>query len=137
MPFSYLADELKRREADGLLRRRRILESPQGARVRVDGADVLSFCSNDYLGLADHPALIQAACGGARQFGVGAGASHLVTGHTAAHHELEQALAGFTGLYFTVYVVTDDTYRREFRDDVIAELREALAVRAAYRHLIS
>ena len=46
-------------------------------------------------------------------------------------------LATFTGFYFTVYVVTDDTYRREFRDDVIAELREALAVRAAYRHLIS
>ncbi len=98
MPFSYLADELKRREADGLLRRRRMLESPQGARVRVDGEDILSFCSNDYLGLANHPALIDAACRGGREFGVGAGASHLVTGHSSVHHELERALAGFTGL---------------------------------------
>jgi 8-amino-7-oxononanoate synthase len=98
MPFSYLADELKQRDADGLLRQRRMLESPQGARVRVDGADLLSFCSNDYLGLANHPALIEAACRGAQQFGVGAGASHLVTGHTLAHHQLEQALAAFVGL---------------------------------------
>jgi 8-amino-7-oxononanoate synthase len=64
----------------------------------VDGADLLSFCSNDYLGLANHPALIEAACRGAQQFGVGAGASHLVTGHTLAHHQLEQALAAFVGL---------------------------------------
>ncbi|MFA5241506.1 MAG: 8-amino-7-oxononanoate synthase [Sulfuricella sp.] len=98
MLFSYLAAELKQREADGLLRRRRMLESPQGARVRVDGADLLSFCSNDYLGLANHPALIEAACRGAQQFGVGAGASHLVTGHTLAHHQLELELAAFAGL---------------------------------------
>ncbi|BCB25413.1 8-amino-7-oxononanoate synthase [Sulfurimicrobium lacus] len=98
MPFSCLADELKQRDADGLLRRRRVLQSPQGARVRVDGEDVLSFCSNDYLGLANHPALVEAACAGAQRFGVGAGASHLVTGHTAVHHELEQKLAEFTGL---------------------------------------
>jgi 8-amino-7-oxononanoate synthase len=98
MPFSRLADELKQRDADGLLRCRRVLQSPQGARVRVDGEDVLSFCSNDYLGLASHPALVEAACAGAQRFGVGAGASHLVTGHTAVHHELEQKLAEFTGL---------------------------------------
>ncbi|MEN6584870.1 MAG: 8-amino-7-oxononanoate synthase [Sulfuricella sp.] len=98
MPFSSLSLELQKREADGLLRRRRVLQSPQGARVRVDGEDVLSFCSNDYLGLANHPALVEAACAGAQRFGVGAGASHLVTGHTAAHHELEQKLAEFTGL---------------------------------------
>jgi len=98
MTFSSLSLELKQREAAGLLRRRRMLESPQGARVRVDGEDVLSFCSNDYLGLASHPALIQAACEGAQRFGVGAGASHLVTGHTSLHHELEQKLAEFTGL---------------------------------------
>jgi 8-amino-7-oxononanoate synthase len=98
MSCSFLADELKQREAEGLLRRRRTLESPQGAQVRVDGEDVLSFCSNDYLGLAQHPALIQAACEGAQRLGVGAGASHLVTGHSAAHHELERKLAEFTGL---------------------------------------
>lgn len=93
-----LAAELADREAQGLLRQRRMLEGPQGAQVRVDGADLLSFCSNDYLGLANHPALIEAACQGAQQFGVGAGASHLVTGHTLAHHQLEEALAAFTGL---------------------------------------
>ena len=98
MTFSSLSLDLQQREADGLLRRRRVLQSPQGARVQVDGEDVLSFCSNDYLGLANHPALVQAACEGAQRFGVGAGASHLVTGHSAAHHELEQKLAEFTGL---------------------------------------
>jgi 8-amino-7-oxononanoate synthase len=98
MPFSYLADELKQREADGLLRQRRMLEGPQGARVRVDGVELLTFCSNDYLGLASHPALIQAACEGAKLYGVGAGASHLITGHSLAHHQLEESLAGFSGL---------------------------------------
>ncbi len=98
MPFSFLAEELKLREAEGLLRRRRILEGSQGVRVRVDGAELLSFCSNDYLGLASHPSLTQAAHEGALSFGAGAGASHLVTGHTAMHHELEQKLAEFAGL---------------------------------------
>ena len=98
MTFSSLSFDLQQREADGLLRRRRMLQGPQGAQVQVDGEDVLSFCSNDYLGLANHPALVQAACEGAQRFGVGAGASHLVTGHSAAHHELEQKLAEFTGL---------------------------------------
>ncbi|MEJ5212169.1 MAG: 8-amino-7-oxononanoate synthase, partial [Burkholderiales bacterium] len=78
--------------------RRRMLESAQGVHVRVDGRDYLAFCSNDYLGLASHPALIDAACRGAAQYGVGAGASHLVVGHSEAHHRLELALAAFVGL---------------------------------------
>lgn len=98
MTFSSLLLDLRQREADGLLRRRRMLESPQGAQVRVDGEALLSFCSNDYLGLANHPALVQAACEGAQRLGIGAGASHLVTGHASVHHELEQSLAEFTGL---------------------------------------
>ncbi len=98
MSFPHFSEDLAQRREQGLLRQRRILESPQGARVRVDGADLLSFCSNDYLGLASHPALIQAACEGAKLFGAGAGASHLITGHSLAHHQLEQALAAFTGL---------------------------------------
>lgn len=98
MPFSSLVLELRQLEADGLLRRRRVLDTPQGGRVAVDGNPVLSFCSNDYLGLASHPALIEAACEGARRFGVGAGASHLLTGHGRAHHELERELASFAGL---------------------------------------
>lgn len=98
MPFSYLADELKDLEAAGLRRSRRMLVSPQGARVVVNGRECLSFCSNDYLGLASHPALIGAAQSAAARYGVGAGASPLVSGHSAPHHELEAALAAFTGL---------------------------------------
>ncbi len=98
MVFSSLAEELRQRRAEGLERRRRVLESPQGVFVTADGRPCLSFCSNDYLGLANHPALIEAACQGAREFGVGAGASHLVTGHLAPHHRLEAELAAFLGM---------------------------------------
>lgn len=98
MPFPDLSDDLRDLEAQGLLRHRRILESAQGAHVKVDGRDYLAFCSNDYLGLASHPALIDAACRGAGQYGVGAGASHLVVGHSEAHHKLELALVEFLGL---------------------------------------
>ncbi|HUO44793.1 MAG TPA: 8-amino-7-oxononanoate synthase [Burkholderiales bacterium] len=96
-PFD-LAGELAALAADGLLRRRRVLETPQGARVAVDGRDYLAFCSNDYLGLARHPALVAAAREGAARCGVGAGASHLILGHHAAHHMLEDALARFVQL---------------------------------------
>jgi 8-amino-7-oxononanoate synthase len=98
MAFSSLTEELHQLEADGLLRRRRVLESPQGARIVVDGEEYLSFCSNDYLGLASHPALIESLQRGAARFGVGGGASHLVSGHFAAHHDLETQLASFAGL---------------------------------------
>lgn len=93
-----LAAELADLESRGLKRQRRLLETPQGARVRVDGRDYIAFCSNDYLGLAAHPELIEAAREGAARYGVGAGASHLILGHLTAHHELEQRLAAFTGL---------------------------------------
>ncbi|MBX3661434.1 MAG: 8-amino-7-oxononanoate synthase [Burkholderiales bacterium] len=93
-----LAAELAARDGEGLRRRRRLLESPQRAHVRVDGRDYLAFCSNDYLGLASDPRIVAAAKEGAELHGVGAGASHLILGHAAAHHELELALAAFTGL---------------------------------------
>ena len=80
------------------MRQRRLLTSAQGAHVEVDGKPVLSFCSNDYLGLANHPALIAAMVQGVAQAGVGSGASHLITGHHSLHHALEVALADFTGL---------------------------------------
>ena len=95
MPFVDLEQNLRELEAQGLLRSRRIVESAQGAHVTVDGQDFLAFCSNDYLGLAAHPALVDAACQGAAQYGVGAGASHLIIGHTTAHHQLEIELAQF------------------------------------------
>ncbi|MCX7628529.1 MAG: 8-amino-7-oxononanoate synthase [Methylophilaceae bacterium] len=96
--LSELAAELAEREARGMLRRRRLLESAQGAHVRVDGLEVLSFCSNDYLGLASHPALVRAVQAAVQSCGVGSGASHLIAGHHRLHHELEQALARHVGL---------------------------------------
>ena len=97
-PHAELAAELAQLEQRGLLRHRRVLETPQSARVTVDGREYVAFCSNDYLGLAADPELIEAARQGASRFGVGAGASHLILGHFAAHHELEECLAAFTGL---------------------------------------
>jgi 8-amino-7-oxononanoate synthase len=98
MLFDDLAADLVALETRGLRRQRRMLESPQSARVTVDGRDYVAFCSNDYLGLAADPRLIAAACEGARTDGVGAGASHLILGHAASHHRLEAALAQFVRL---------------------------------------
>ena len=95
--FPGLSDQLRIRNEKGLKRKRLILESPQETHVSIAGHEYLAFCSNDYLGLANHPELIHSACEGAHQYGVGSGASHLINGHTAAHHELEQALARFVG----------------------------------------
>ena len=148
MPFAALQRELDERAARGLQRRRRVLESPQGARVIVgdttrcceasgagvspprllpqtagaaitsdlasvvdspsrmasssisdvseaNGKPYLSFCSNDYLGLAGHPRLIAALQAGAQRYGAGSGASHLVSGHFAVHQQLENELAAF------------------------------------------
>ncbi len=91
-----LAAELAAREAAGLYRRRRVIDSPQGPILRSEGRELLSFCSNDYLGLANHPELIAALKRGADEYGVGSGAAHLVNGHSHAHHALEEELAAFT-----------------------------------------
>jgi 8-amino-7-oxononanoate synthase len=80
-----------------LLRRRRIAESPCAPLVTVDGRALLAFCSNDYLGLAAHPRLVEALREGASLYGVGSGASHLISGHSRAHAELEERLADFVG----------------------------------------
>ncbi len=93
-----LAEALQQRRQEGLYRFRPVLEGPQSPHVIIDGRDFLAFCSNDYLGLANHPALIEAVAEGARRYGVGSGASHLISGHSRAHHELEEALAEFVGL---------------------------------------
>jgi 8-amino-7-oxononanoate synthase len=95
MPFKQLQNELESRAAQGLLRRRRTLASAQGVHITVDDKTYLSFCSNDYLGLANHAQLITALQQGAQDFGVGSGASHLVSGHFAAHHQFEDAFAKF------------------------------------------
>lgn len=88
---------LAERRAQSLYRARRVAEGPQLPRQRIDGHEVLSFCSNDYLGLASHPAVVSALQRGADKYGVGAGAAHLINGHTAAHHALEEELADFVG----------------------------------------
>jgi 8-amino-7-oxononanoate synthase len=91
---------LKRRLDDidlqGRYRRRQTVESPQAAEILVEGRWLVNFCSNDYLGLANHPAVIDALQRGASQYGVGAGAAHLVCGHGDPHQALEEELAAFT-----------------------------------------
>jgi 8-amino-7-oxononanoate synthase len=79
-----------------LLRRRlRATESACDTKSTVDGRELKAFCSNDYLGLANHPALIAALAEGAKRYGVGSGASHLISGHSVAHELLEEKLASF------------------------------------------
>ncbi|MEA1051793.1 8-amino-7-oxononanoate synthase [Lamprobacter modestohalophilus] len=92
-----IAAELDRLRDAGLYRRRRLLAGPQAVRPRIDGREMLAFCSNDYLGLAAHPAVIEALREGAVRDGVGSGASHLITGHHEAHEALEATLAAFMG----------------------------------------
>src|SRR5512138_2478182 len=84
-------------KADHLERRRLLLDGAQGAHVTIDGRRVVSFCSNDYLGLAADPALVAAAHAAIDACGVGAGAAHLITGHHRLHHDLEVAFARFVG----------------------------------------
>lgn len=87
-------DALKERH---LYRTRLTLDGPQSSHNRLEGRELLSFCSNDYLGLANHPSVVRALRNGADRFGVGAGASHLVNGHRTAHAALEEELADFLG----------------------------------------
>ena len=81
----------------GLYRRMRLVSGPQGPRVVLDGKPVLLLCSNNYLGLADHPRLREAAAEAAMRWGVGAGASRLVSGTMTVHRRLEERLAAFKG----------------------------------------
>jgi 8-amino-7-oxononanoate synthase len=85
-------DEL---ESRSLTRRRRTADTPCAPRQVVDGRDMLAFCSNDYLGLAAHPHVVEALREGAALYGAGSGASHLVSGHSRAHAQLEERLAAF------------------------------------------
>ncbi len=92
-----LATELQQRKDAGLYRSRRITESAQGTEITIDGSKLLSFCSNDYLALANHPNIKQAMKKGLDQYGTGSGSAHLICGHSRAHHALEEELAEFTG----------------------------------------
>ncbi|HXG46773.1 MAG TPA: 8-amino-7-oxononanoate synthase [Methylomirabilota bacterium] len=97
-PFNNdLEDELAALRQAGLHRELRRIDSPQGPRLQLGGCDFLNFSSNDYLGLAAHPALKEAAVRAVEKFGAGAGASRLICGSLAPHHELEERLADFKG----------------------------------------
>ncbi|MFZ6864580.1 8-amino-7-oxononanoate synthase [Undibacterium sp. Ji67W] len=90
-----LQDELAELGQQHLIRRRRTVDSAQGATLQAEGKEVLAFCSNDYLGLATHPLVVQALQKGASLYGAGSGASHLISGHSRAHMALEERLAEF------------------------------------------
>ena len=92
-----LREPLQQRKQARLYRSRKVMEGPQGAQVVLDGRPCLAFCSNDYLGLSHHPSVIQALQAGAEKYGAGSGSAHLINGHSAAHHALEEELAEFVG----------------------------------------
>ena len=96
MSFDLYSDLQQRKQAN-LFRSTRVVQSPQGPHLTVDGQDYLAFCSNDYLGLANHPKVIEAFKSAADQYGVGSGAAHLVNGHFELHEKLEYELAQWTG----------------------------------------
>ncbi|OYY50768.1 MAG: 8-amino-7-oxononanoate synthase [Methylophilaceae bacterium 17-44-8] len=93
-----LQAELDQRKSDGLMRQRRLLDSPQAEHIVANDQAFLSFCSNDYLGLANHPTLIAAMQEAAGLSGVGSGASNLITGHHRYHDRLEKQLADFVDM---------------------------------------
>ncbi len=95
--FSRIFSELESRRTRHLYRHTRTADSPQQPHMVIDGKPMLVFCSNDYLGLANHPDIISAFRQAANEYGVGSGAAHLVSGHSRPHQQLEEALAEFTG----------------------------------------
>jgi len=97
MAFSHFGDNLEVLAAQGLYRSRRVIASPQGINLQIDGKKIINFCSNDYLGLANHPDVASAFKTAVDHYGVGSGSAHLICGHSAAHHALEEELAAFTG----------------------------------------
>ena len=100
--LDHLAGELAQIEREGLTRHERQIATPQDAVIRVAGGEqVINFCANNYLGLANHPALIAAACEGLERFGFGMASVRFICGTQTLHRELEEGLSAFLG--------TDDT----------------------------
>src|SRR5687768_7435575 len=96
-PLAFCGEEISRIKAAGLLRRVRPLESPSEPEVVLNGKRVLCLASNNYLGLAAHPEVADAAAEAARRYGAGAGSARLITGGLVLHDELEARLAAFKG----------------------------------------
>lgn len=101
-----LRKDLELRRTLHVYRARQTIESPQGIEILIKGKKFLNFCSNDYLGLANHPEVVNALKVGADMYGAGSGAAHLISGHSAAHHQLEDELAEFTGRQRTLLFST-------------------------------
>ena len=96
--LQWIQDNLQKLKDDGLYNRIRTLSSPQGSWLVVDGKKVLNFCSNNYLGLANHPKIVQAAQDAVKKYGVGPGAVRSIAGTMDLHLELERRLASFKGV---------------------------------------
>lgn len=94
---SFFKEELESLKASGLYRTLRTIEGPQGPRIKIDGKGAILLCSNNYLGLADHPRLKEAAIKAIEKYGIGSGASRLVSGTMELHQELEERIARFKG----------------------------------------
>jgi glycine C-acetyltransferase len=124
MPASlerYLDQQLDDLEAQGLLRSFRILEGPQGARARIDGRDVINLSSNNYLGLANHPQLKQAAIAAIEQLGVGSGAVRTIIGTMEIHELLERRLAEFKHTEATLVLQSGFTANAAVLGTILAE----------------
>ncbi|HZW04392.1 MAG TPA: aminotransferase class I/II-fold pyridoxal phosphate-dependent enzyme, partial [Anaerolineaceae bacterium] len=96
--LDWIQEEIDALKEAGLYNRIRTIESPQGAWLVVDGKRVLNFCSNNYLGFANHPRLVKAAQQAIAEYGVGPGAVRTIAGTMSLHTELERRLAAFKGV---------------------------------------
>jgi 8-amino-7-oxononanoate synthase len=120
---------LQSHKNDGLFRHRRIIDSPQSTEIVCDGRQLLAFCSNDYLGLANDERIKKAFIRGIERWGNGAGAAHLISGHSSAHHQLEEELATWLGreralLFSTGYMANGGIINALMgRGDVVIEDR--------------
>ena len=92
-----LRNQMDSLRAQGLYKRERLIESPQGPAIEVTGREVINFCANNYLGLANHPALVAAAHQGLDRYGYGIASVRFICGTQDQHRRLEQAIAGFLG----------------------------------------
>ena len=117
----YLDEQLDGLKQQGLLRSFRILEGPQGARAQIDGQDVINLSSNNYLGLANHPQLKQAAINAIEQLGVGSGAVRTIIGTMAIHEELERRLAEFKHTEATLMLQSGFTANAAVLGTILAE----------------
>ena len=117
----YLDEQLDGLKHQGLLRSFRILEGPQGARAQIDGQDVINLSSNNYLGLANHPQLKQAAINAIEQLGVGSGAVRTIIGTMAIHEELERRLAEFKHTEATLMLQSGFTANAAVLGTILAE----------------